>query len=88
MFLIFKEAVNNLAKYSRCSQADMSLTIGQNKIRMTVEDNGVGFDGDAADDERGNGLNNMKRRAEESGSVLAITSEEGKGTRVEFVTTV
>lgn len=83
LYLIFKEAVNNLAKYSRCSKASIELKIQGKKIRMTIEDNGEGFDPSNAS--KGNGLNNMKRRAEESGAVLNITSETGKGTRVEFI---
>ena len=83
MFLVFKEAVNNLAKYSQCSKANIALTIQDKKIKMIVEDNGKGFD--SSNDFIGNGLNNMKRRAEESGAVLNIASEKGKGARVEFV---
>jgi signal transduction histidine kinase len=82
MFLIFKEAVNNLAKYSRSTKASIRLSIDEKKISVFVEDNGVGFD--AGTDSKGNGLTNMKRRAEESNAQLNITSHVGKGTIVEL----
>jgi len=87
LFLIFKEAVNNLAKYSHCTKAAISLSILQNKIKMTIDDNGVGF-GPGTYQSRGNGLINMKRRAEESGAILDIISSEGKGTSIHFSTSI
>jgi two-component system sensor histidine kinase UhpB len=82
MFLIFKEAVNNLAKYSACKEATISLTFENGKINMTIEDNGIGFETNK--DSKGNGLNNIKRRAEESNAVLTIASNMDEGTRIEF----
>jgi len=83
LFLIFKEGVNNLAKYSHCTQAIISIKIEQNKILMKIEDNGIGFV-PGANPSRGNGLNNMKKRAEESGALLEISSSEGNGTSIHF----
>jgi len=88
MYLIFKEAVNNLAKYSECSKAHIGLKIQDHTIRLAVEDNGKGFDTSQADGAGGNGLSNMKRRAEESGAELSITSESGRGSRVEFIVSI
>ena len=49
---------------------------------MTIEDNGIGFKSDT--ESKGNGLNNMMRRAEESNAKLTITSHVGKGTIIEL----
>src|SRR5205085_10457817 len=39
MYLIFKEAVNNLSKYSGCTIAKLSLTFDEKNIHMKIEDN-------------------------------------------------
>ena len=49
---------------------------------MVIRDNGVGFDANTV--QMGNGIKNMKRRAEEIGGQLLIESSEGKGTNIEL----
>jgi len=57
-YLIFKEMLNNLVKYSKATHASFSLTNKENKnIILTVRDNGIGFD--TTRSYSGNGLNNM-----------------------------
>lgn len=63
LFLIFKEAVNNLVKYSGCTQAVLTLSFDEQQIHLSVEDNGQGFEIDEMK-ARG-GLSNMQHRAEE-----------------------
>lgn len=79
-FLIFKEAINNLAKYSHATHANISLHTTPGKLHMEIEDNGKGFD--AINALAGNGLKNMKQRAELCSGHLEIISADGKGTRV------
>ena len=83
VYLIFKEAVNNLAKYSRCTSARIALKIQDRKMTMQIEDNGEGFQV-AEISSSGNGLLNMKKRAEESGAQFSISSSIGKGTLIQF----
>ncbi len=80
MFLIFKEAVNNCAKYSGATEADIGLTLAGGRLTVDIHDNGRGFDETKL--ERVNGLNNMRERAAEIGGTLRITSAPGAGTRV------
>ncbi|MEO7311688.1 MAG: two-component regulator propeller domain-containing protein [Chitinophagaceae bacterium] len=80
LFLIFKEAVNNLAKYSKCDHAHIAIKMHRKNVVMLIEDDGVGFDTHIADS--GNGLTNMKKRAELLSGRLEIKSSPGKGTRV------
>ncbi len=79
-FLLFKEAVNNLAKYSRCKNASIDITIQKERLVMKIVDDGIGFDVQSADG--GNGLFNMKKRAQSLGGTLTIESAPGKGTKV------
>ena len=86
-YLIFKEAINNVLKYSNCRNLEISIQLLNQQIDLRVKDDGQGFDKDqlktlAARSMSGNGLNNMKRRAEEMGGTCDIQSQPGKGTIV------
>jgi signal transduction histidine kinase len=80
LFLFFKEAVNNAAKYSRCTKVVIKITEQNEFILLLIEDNGVGFD--TTKNYTGNGMRNMKQRAEQMNGEYAISSEEGKGTSI------
>ncbi len=82
-YLIFKEAVNNLVKYSKATHASIDLTNENNYIKLRIRDDGVGFD--TSKQNAGNGLKNMKRRAEEMKAEFVIDSQVGEGTRVELI---
>jgi len=83
LYLIFKEAVNNLAKYSDATQAKLILNFDSAHIHMKIEDNGAGFNINELK-HRG-GLSNMQHRAEEMNGTLKIESAIGQGTIVELV---
>lgn len=78
-FLIYKEAINNIAKYAHCKKTIITLELTQQKLTLSIADDGAGFDVAAAD--TGNGLNNMRKRAENLGSIT-IESIPGSGTTV------
>ncbi len=83
VFLIFKEAVNNAAKYSACTLLTIRFTKQTpNLIIMQIIDNGKGFDPAIA--KMGNGLRNMQNRAAQIGTGLFIHSVAGKGTTIEL----
>ncbi len=81
-FLIYKEAINNLAKYSGADEAHISLKREKNKMVLIVTDNGQGFDLRTV--ERGNGLNNMQKRADKIKAQLSISSVPGNGTAIKL----
>lgn len=80
IFLICKEALNNAFKYSGASTIDLNFGIAGKSLLMEVKDNGKGFE--ATENERGNGFNTMKSRAEAINAVLSINSIPGVGTTV------
>ncbi|MCH5714778.1 sensor histidine kinase [Niabella hibiscisoli] len=62
IFLIFKEAINNIVKYARATHVLLSFNRKGNNLLLTIEDNGAGFE--IAHPEsavRGNGLKNMEK---------------------------
>ncbi|MBL7875968.1 MAG: histidine kinase, partial [Cyclobacteriaceae bacterium] len=80
LFLIFKESVNNAAKYSNGTQVTINLFLRSNHLHLEVSDNGKGFNQEEVN--RGNGLSNMKDRASAIMGALQYITESGKGTRV------
>jgi len=82
LFLIFKEAVNNAAKYSKASKVTIHIRPENKKLLLLVKDDGKGFDVQHADE--GNGLGNMQKRADSLMGILVIKSKDGEGTEIKL----
>jgi signal transduction histidine kinase len=80
LFLIFKEAVNNAARHSRCSRVEIDLRAEGSWLELRVADNGEGFD--PAVESEGQGRASMRRRAERVGGAIEIESRPGSGTTI------
>jgi signal transduction histidine kinase/ligand-binding sensor domain-containing protein len=78
IYLILKEAVNNIVKYSGATEMQLNLQRSDKLLKMMISDNGKGFD--SKDVRPGNGLRNMHSRAEEMGATLKVETLPGKGT--------
>ena len=77
-YLIYKEAINNIAKYAGCTTIWIDMKLHQKTVTLNIRDNGKGFD--VATSTKGNGLYNMKKRAEMLNGTLTVTSKPGDGT--------
>jgi len=82
IFLIFKETVNNAVKYSKCNSLNIQFAYLNNYLKLTVSDNGQGFDQQA--EKTGNGLKNIADRAKNINATLNISSRPGYGTTIEL----
>jgi len=84
LFRILQEAVSNIRKHSRSSEASVSLKTKENQLIMIISDNGVGFDPMETGLERKGhfGLRIMFERAREVGAHIEIKSNPGSGTQV------
>lgn len=80
IFLVFKEAINNAAKYSGSTQVDIEIWQKSQSLFLGIRDNGKGFD--LKEGRKGNGLRNMEERAKAIQASFDIRSQEGKGTEV------
>ncbi|OGP73877.1 MAG: hypothetical protein A2V86_00675 [Deltaproteobacteria bacterium RBG_16_49_23] len=80
LFRIVQEAFNNIAKYSKTDRVRLSLRKTEDKIEISIEDKGVGFDMENI--KHGLGLASMKERTELSGGTFFIESTVGKGTSI------
>jgi PAS domain S-box-containing protein len=80
IFRIAQEAMNNVAKHSKASLVNLLLQKEGERILLSVQDNGQGFDPERV--KKGMGLSNIRERAELSGGVCELRSTMGKGTTV------
>ncbi|MGC3943069.1 MAG: response regulator [Chryseolinea sp.] len=82
-FRITQEALNNSLKHARAKSVSVQLNVSREVIRLTVEDDGKGMKGFSQDSSNGgNGLNNMRDRAEIMGGQFNIESDQHRGTLV------
>ena len=83
---IAQEAVTNAVRHAKPTRVGIDLRFESRELRMTIQDDGCGFDGQphpqSAGPEGHFGLTGMKERAEDIGAALAIESAPGKGTQV------
>jgi signal transduction histidine kinase len=80
ILLIAKEAMNNIAKYSAASSATIKLELDNKRLQLEITDDGKGFD--TVKRRNGNGLNNMKQRAEALGGTFSCQAEKNAGTKI------
>ncbi|HKX62422.1 MAG TPA: two-component regulator propeller domain-containing protein, partial [Verrucomicrobiae bacterium] len=92
LFLAAKEALNNVAKHARASEAIVRVRTNQNILILEIEDNGCGFDPENAlpaaptrgPRAQGRGLENLRSRAREAGGEFVLESRPGNGTKIRF----
>jgi signal transduction histidine kinase len=82
LFRIAQEALNNIVKHSNATEVNISLSRKDDVITLTIMDNGIGFDPLRASDGGGNGLHNMRERAELLNGSFAIESKINHGTTI------
>jgi two-component system sensor histidine kinase UhpB len=81
LFLLFKEAINNAAKYSEATHITISLKKVNQHLILMIADNGKGFVEKLVI--HGNGLRNMRTRAASLGATFKINTTPNQGTCVE-----
>jgi signal transduction histidine kinase len=84
LFLIVKEALNNIVRHARASTVRLQMTITPATLEMLIEDDGCGIEREPQDG-LADGLRNMRQRAEELKAEFRIESRPGGGTRLTFL---
>ncbi len=82
LFLVAREALTNILKHARASTACVRLSIQGEALRLTVNDDGIGFDPLVMPTTNGQGLHNLTERARLLGALLNISSRPGAGTEI------
>ena len=84
VFYLAREALRNSLQHSRALTISCTLDIAPHELRGVNTDDGIGFD-TTSEAGRGEGISSMRERAAAVGGQLTVTSEPGRGTKVEFV---
>jgi signal transduction histidine kinase/ligand-binding sensor domain-containing protein len=84
---IGQEAITNAVRHSHARRIHLEIAFGSQVVRLRVEDDGCGFEGNRStvDEESHYGLTTMRERAEELGGTFSIVSAAGRGTSIEAV---
>jgi signal transduction histidine kinase len=80
LYRIVQEAIHNSAKYAKATQVNVLFTIENSKLKLTVSDNGIGFD--TQKNKEGIGLRNMEHRMKAVNGSIFITSAPNQGTMI------
>ncbi len=80
--LLFKEALNNAFKHAGCRTVRLQFSVTGENLQIILSDDGKGMLVEA--NTPGNGLPNMKKRAEKIGGKLEIISQPGRGSSIRF----
>jgi signal transduction histidine kinase len=81
LFLVIQEAVSNCIRHGRAQEAKVSLKMLKQGVRLSIRDNGRGFNPKAAKG-TGQGLGNMAARAQKIGGRFTVLSKVNEGTRI------
>ena len=84
IYRIIQELVNNTIKHAAASQVIVQLTMSENKVGITVEDNGKGFDKSILNHTKGAGMANIGYRVQYFNGTTDIVSFPGNGTSVDI----
>lgn len=84
MFRAVQELLGNAARHSQATLVKLQLDMGNEMLRVSVDDNGKGFDAEALKETTSLGLKLIRERAEMLGGNFEMDSTVGKGTRIAF----
>jgi len=82
VLLFFKEAINNIAKYSNATNVAVTLTEFDNQLVLTIVDNGIGFNMETV--QEGNGFTSLRARSKAINGKLEFHSTPNKGTSLKL----
>ena len=83
-FRVAQEAITNVIKHAKAQNLTVKLEFKDNKVALTVQDNGIGFEIGDSNGVKHFGLMGMKERVEFAKGKLNIVSQPGSGTTVQL----
>jgi two-component system sensor histidine kinase DegS len=84
VFRAVQELMGNAARHSQATLLKLNVDLTADLIRVSVDDNGKGFDSDSVQEGQSLGIKLIRERTEMLGGTFEIDSAVGKGTRVMF----
>jgi two-component system NarL family sensor kinase len=80
VFRIIQEGIHNILKHSNASRASIAIKTAANRLLISIDDDGNGFD--TAASMKGSGLHNIRERVNLLSGTIEITSIANKGTSI------
>ena len=84
IFRALQELLGNASRHSHATMVKVYVDVGESVVKVSVDDNGKGFDSDVISEGNSLGLKIIKDRVDMLGGSFAIDSSAGKGTRIIF----
>lgn len=84
LFRAIQELLGNATRHSQATLVKVMLDMGEDRVRVSVDDNGKGFDADSVMQGTSLGLKLIRERAEMLGGSFEIDTSVGKGSRISF----
>jgi signal transduction histidine kinase len=85
IFRVAQEGITNVIKHAKASLLTIKLELKENKVALTIRDNGAGFNLQNGNGVKHFGLMGMRERAEFVKGELKITSQPGAGTSIQLI---
>lgn len=82
IYRIVQEALHNAMRHARADESVVRMEWANDRLRVTIQDDGSGFDVNSSDRRAGLGLLSMRERAASIGATLEIVSRPGSGTAI------
>lgn len=82
LFLIYKEVLNNIVRHAQAKTVHIEVETRRNRIDLRISDDGIGFNNLDQEFREGNGLRNLRMRANAIGANLKVKSARDEGTTV------
>jgi signal transduction histidine kinase len=82
LFWIAVEAFNNVLKHAQARKVSVKLSFAEGQARLSITDNGSGFDPDTPRRQSGMGLRSISERVERIGGRLDLSTGPGEGTAI------
>jgi PAS domain S-box-containing protein len=84
LFRVFQESLTNITRYAKANKVTASLTQAEQCIKMSIEDDGRGFDTTELRSTKSFGILGMKERVTSLNGKFELITAPGKGTRIEI----
>ncbi len=82
LFLIYKEVLNNIVRHAQAENVKIEIDYRRNRLQLEIVDDGIGFNNLDQEFREGNGLRNLRMRAQAIGANLKVRSAANEGTTV------
>ncbi|MEM9016875.1 MAG: histidine kinase [Verrucomicrobiota bacterium] len=84
IFLIYKEVLNNIVRHAQAQKVEIEIEGKRNHLQLSIADDGIGFNNLDQNFQEGNGLRNLRMRAQAIGANLKVRSALTEGTKVQL----